>query len=79
MLVGGGKTHKTQRGLVVLGAVEALLESIGAVLDIVVREPYERAVAAARAELGDEAFEKAWQEGRAMSMEQAIQYALHES
>ena len=40
------------------------------------RIPYDFVVSSARAQLGDEAFEKAIQEGRAMSMEQAIEYAL---
>ena len=38
-----------------------------------------RTVAAARTELGEEAFAAAWAEGRAMSMQQAIAYALDES
>ena len=33
-------------------------------------------IAKARAQLGDEAFEKAWAEGAAMSVEEAIRYAL---
>jgi predicted ATPase len=36
-------------------------------------------VAAVRAQLGEEAFAAAWAEGRAMSMEQAIAYALEDS
>jgi hypothetical protein len=31
-----------------------------------------------RAQPGDEGFEQAWQEGRAMSMEEAIEYALEQ-
>jgi hypothetical protein len=40
------------------------------------REESERASARAREALGDAAFAAAWEEGRAMSMEQAITYAL---
>ncbi len=40
------------------------------------RLPYERAVASARSVLGDEAFEKAWQGGRGMSLEEAVDYAM---
>jgi tetratricopeptide (TPR) repeat protein len=71
--VGVGQVDK---GAKVLGAVEGLLESISAVLDSEDRLPNERAVASARSQLSEEAFERAWQEGRGMSMEQAIAYAL---
>jgi tetratricopeptide (TPR) repeat protein len=74
-VVGRGQT---QRGVVVLGAVEALLESIGAVLEREDREPYERSVQRARSLLGEEAFEQAWQEGWHMSTEEAIEYGLGE-
>ena len=40
------------------------------------RIPYERGIAAARAQLGDEGFARAWAAGGAMSLEQAIAYAL---
>jgi len=37
---------------------------------------YQNAVAAARAELGDDAFTLAWREGRDMTLEDAVKYAL---
>jgi predicted ATPase/DNA-binding winged helix-turn-helix (wHTH) protein len=40
------------------------------------RPDYDRTISSLRASLGDEAFEKYWAEGRAMTMEQAIEYAL---
>jgi DNA-binding NarL/FixJ family response regulator len=40
------------------------------------RPAHERAVAAARADLGAEAFAAAWAEGRALPLEQVIQEAL---
>jgi predicted ATPase/DNA-binding CsgD family transcriptional regulator len=43
------------------------------------RDDYERDVALARAQLGDEAFAIAWTAGQAMSLEQAIAYALEET
>jgi hypothetical protein len=43
------------------------------------RIPYEHAVATASSLLGQEAYAKAWAEGRAMSMEEAVEYALQES
>jgi predicted ATPase/class 3 adenylate cyclase/Tfp pilus assembly protein PilF len=71
--IGGGQV---ERGTKLLGATEWLLQGIGAVLDRVDRERYEWSVQQARSLLGEEAFEKAWQDGRAMSMEQAVEYAL---
>ena len=38
---------------------------------------FERYVSAARSQLGDEPWEKLWQEGQAMTLEQAVGYALH--
>jgi tetratricopeptide (TPR) repeat protein len=70
---------QVDRGANLLGAVEGLLGSMDAVLDREDRLPYDRAVASARAQLGEEAFEQAMQEGRAMSVEQAIHYALDDA
>ena len=60
------------------GAAEALREAIGSPIPPSSRDDYDRSVTAVRAELGEEAIETAWAEGRAMSMEQAISYALEE-
>jgi hypothetical protein len=68
-----------ERGVRLLGAAAALLEEIAAVPDIVDRVPYERDLRSAREELGEERFDKALEEGRAISMQQAIQLALEES
>jgi tetratricopeptide (TPR) repeat protein len=65
-------------GVRLLGAAQALLEAMGAVEDPVNRAEYEHGVAAARAQLDEEAFATGWAEGRAMSMDQAIEYALQE-
>jgi predicted ATPase/class 3 adenylate cyclase len=70
---GGGEV---ERGARALGAVEALSESTGAVLEAADRSLYERNITEARAQLGEETFERTWAEGRAMSMEEAIKYAL---
>jgi tetratricopeptide (TPR) repeat protein len=74
--VGSRGPGGAERGARMLGAVEALLETIGAVLDADDRLPYERSVASVRAQLGEEAFKRAWEKGRAMSMEQVIAFAL---
>jgi len=59
------------------GAAERLREEIGSPLSPYERTRYDRRVAAARAALGDDAaFDHAWREGRAMALEQAIEFAL---
>ncbi|MFL5731851.1 MAG: hypothetical protein ACJ78Q_01520, partial [Chloroflexia bacterium] len=63
-------------GTKLLGAAEALLEAIDAVMDVEDRMVYEQAVASARAQLSEEEFERARTEGRALGQEQAIEYAL---
>ncbi len=76
MGVGTG-VRQVARGARLLGAVEGLMQSMGAVLDLDDQHLlYEPSVQQARAQLGEEGFEKARQEGRAMSMEQAIELAL---
>jgi hypothetical protein len=63
-------------GVKLLGAVEALLESMAGVLGSEDQVAYERAVVAAREMLGEEAFERAWEEGRGLSLEEAVALAL---
>ena len=60
----------------VLSFVEPWLQSNQIQVVHFERTNYERSVAAARAQLDDATFAKAWAEGRAMTMEQAIAYAL---
>ena len=62
-----------------LGAVEALLEATNDHVDPADRAEYDRDVAAARAQLDEATFAAAWAEGRAMTMEQAMAYALEDS
>ena len=54
------------------GAATSLRETIGTPLPPVERASYEQAVAATRAHLGQQAFSKAWAEGRSMTPEQAL-------
>jgi predicted ATPase/DNA-binding CsgD family transcriptional regulator len=62
------------------GAAEALLEEIEVGVHTYVpdRSLHQSLVAAARARLDEEAFEAAWAEGRTMTPEQAIEYALEQ-
>ena len=54
------------------GTAEALREGLGTPLPPVSRASYQRAVAAARTQLGEQAFATAWAEGRTMTPEQAF-------
>ncbi|HEU5102666.1 MAG TPA: tetratricopeptide repeat protein, partial [Roseiflexaceae bacterium] len=58
------------------GAAEVLRMAIGCRPAPAARATYERALAVARAQLGDDAFAAAWVEGQAMTLEQAIAEAL---
>ncbi len=51
---------------------------MGSVIDPVDQPEYERSLASLRAHLGEEKFNTVWAEGRAMTMEQAMAYALEE-
>jgi predicted ATPase len=59
------------------GAAEALREAIDVPRLPVDRAGYEQAVGTTRAQLGEEAFVSAWQEGRMMKLEQIIDEATH--
>ena len=62
------------------GAAEALREQMGMALSKfdLAASGYERDLAAVRSALSETSFEAAWAEGRAMSPERAIEYALEE-
>jgi predicted ATPase/class 3 adenylate cyclase len=60
------------------GAAEALRKTIGAPLSIEVRLYFERGMVAARAQLGEAAWEAALAQGMAMAPEEAAEYALGE-
>jgi non-specific serine/threonine protein kinase len=71
-----GRMQQPERSGRLLGAAEAFCETLGAHPPVAIAADYERAVAAGRAALGEAAFAAAWAEGRAMALEQAIEYAL---
>jgi predicted ATPase/DNA-binding SARP family transcriptional activator/DNA-binding CsgD family transcriptional regulator len=60
------------------GAVERLCEEMGAPLSAVELPYYSPRIAAARTQIDDAAWEAASHEGQAMSMDEAIEYALSE-
>ena len=65
-----------ERAARLFGAEEALREAMGAHLSPSDRSDYDRNVAIACAALSKEAFTAAWAEGRAMTLQQAVAYAL---
>ena len=60
------------------GASEAILETVGAPLYVQLhdRELYACTLEKVRTRLGEDAFEAAWSEGRTMTQEEAVEYAL---
>jgi predicted ATPase/DNA-binding SARP family transcriptional activator/DNA-binding CsgD family transcriptional regulator len=60
------------------GAAEALREAVGTIFSPLDRHFYEPYIAAARTQLDKAAWEAAWAEGRAMTFEAMIEYALSE-
>lgn len=57
---GGVEQIEKERGVRLLGAARALFEALGAVPDTADHLQYEQSIAAARADLGEELFDKAW-------------------
>jgi tetratricopeptide (TPR) repeat protein len=62
-----------------LGAAKVLRDTSGTHIMPYEQGDYARTVAHAHAHLNDTTFTKAWAEGQAMSLEQAIAYALNEN
>jgi len=60
----------------ILGAAEALRETTGVQRAPLWQADYDQCMGSTRAVLGEPAFAAAWAEGRAMTPEQAIEYAL---
>ena len=72
--------RESPRAARIWGATERLRAEIGPPLPPNERSGYDRCVAAARIASGDDAaFDSAWQEGRGLTLEQAIALALSET
>jgi hypothetical protein len=67
---------QAKRAARLLGAADALREAIGTALSPAQLATHTLDVARVRSALGDDRFAAAWAEGRAMTLEQAIEYAL---
>ena len=71
-----GTEQRAALAVRLLGAGEACCETLGIRPPVALAVEYERTVTEGRAALGEAAFAAAWAEGRAMSLEQAVAYAL---
>jgi ATP/maltotriose-dependent transcriptional regulator MalT len=75
-LVGLAAVATAQGGLVravwLMSAAKAVREAIGALLPPFVHVMYESTMVALRGQLGEQAFGKAWSEGRAMTLQQVL-------
>ena len=68
---------RVERGVRLFGSAEALRAALGVTWILTIeRAEYEADVTAARRQLEEASFERLWSEGRAMTAEQAIAYAL---
>jgi tetratricopeptide (TPR) repeat protein len=71
--------EEPERAARLWGTAERLRQAIGCRSAPAARATYERALAAAHAQLSEEAFAAAWTEGQVMTLEQAIAYSLEGS
>jgi predicted ATPase/Tfp pilus assembly protein PilF len=71
-----GQAEKAAR---LFGAAAALRSSIGSVIDPVDQARYKKNINSLRAKLGKKQFTAIWKSGHAMSLEQAVAYALEKN
>jgi predicted ATPase/DNA-binding SARP family transcriptional activator/DNA-binding CsgD family transcriptional regulator len=69
---------EVERAARLFGAAEMLHEAIGSPLPPSERALFEPHLAIARSWLGEATWERVWEEGRAMTLEEAVSYALEE-
>ena len=69
--------HAPKRAATILGAAARLREEIELARSVHEERDHKRVAAAARAALGDDAFDQAWREGNAMELEEAVRYTLN--
>ena len=65
-----------KRAATIWGAAARLREKIGIPIPLNEEADYERGVATTRVALGEDAFDEAWSEGSAMTLDDAVRYAL---
>ena len=67
---------QSERAVLLLGAADALRAPLQCPVPLFEQPDYQRALTELHAQLDSSAFQQAWDEGRAMSREQAVAYAL---
>jgi len=70
--------HAARRAAAIWGAAARLRAEIGIPIAFHEEKAHKRAVEATRAALDDAAFDQAWDAGRAMTLDDAVRYALDE-
>jgi predicted ATPase/class 3 adenylate cyclase len=70
--------HEAEKAARIFGAAESMRVWLRSKIDPVDKPEYELNVASLRAELGEDKFNTAWEEGQKMTLEQAVDYALEE-
>src|SRR5215212_9009977 len=76
MAVLAGREQRTERAARLFGAAEAFCDTLGAQPPAIDPREYERSISESRVALGEAMFAAAWTQGRALSLDQAIEYAL---
>lgn len=71
-------TERGEEAAKLLGAAEALRESLGVALAPAEQATHDETVTAVKAALGEERFSAAWLQGRELALDEAISYALEE-
>jgi hypothetical protein len=67
---------RPERAARLFGAADAITNSTGEAVPLANRAEYAQIAEGVRDSLGKEAFEAAWDEGQAMSLEEAVAYGL---
>jgi hypothetical protein len=70
--------NQPERSARLFGAAEALRGALGQQVSLRQRGRYQETVSAVQAAVGNANFEQAWANGRAMTLEEAVAYALEE-
>jgi hypothetical protein len=73
-----GAKGEAQRAALLWGAAQALHETKGIARDIDFLAEADARISAVRLSTGEEVWEEAWRKGRAMSLDEAVSYALAE-
>jgi adenylate cyclase len=68
--------RKSSEAAVLLAASNGIATSIGVKIEPELQEPYDRALAESREKLSEQPFQSAWEAGKNMSIDQAVQFAL---